>query len=300
MNEIIIQKKEYKGWKNCLEISNGIIDLIVTTDIGPRIIRFGFIGQENEFYEVESDLGSTESKEYKFYGGHRLWHAPEDPKRTLELDNSKVKWAKKKHSLLLEQSTEPWAQIQKGLKITMSPDQAQVSVLHMLTNKGAWSLELSLWALSMMAAGGKEIMPQVKRETGLLPNRMISLWPYTKLNDPRVQWGDKYITLAQDKTASSPFKIGLPNEDEWAAYANHGHLFIKQYTHFSDERYPDFGSSYETYTNDVMLEMETLSPLVLLAPGDSIEHTETWNLYDSMQTPKNEKEIDEIILPLIK
>jgi hypothetical protein len=38
MGEITIRKIEYKGWKNCIEITNGIIDLIATTDVGPRII----------------------------------------------------------------------------------------------------------------------------------------------------------------------------------------------------------------------------------------------------------------------
>ena len=49
-------------------------------------------------------------------------------------------------------------------------------------------------------------------------------------------------------------------------------MFVKYYTHQVNADYPDFGVSFETYTNDVMLELETLSPLTLIEPGASIEH----------------------------
>lgn len=301
MGTIEIKKREYKGWKNCIEVSNGIVELIATTDVGPRIIFFGFPGGKNELCEVEEHIGTTGGDEFKLYGGHRLWHSPEEKPRTYQPDNTKIQWKKKKNGIVLSQETESWTNIKKEIEIVMSPDSSKISMIHRLTNKGAWAVELSVWALTVMAPGGKEILPQNSRETGLLPNRMLSLWPYTKLNDPRVYWGDKYITIHQDETAKTSFKIGLPIEAGWAAYANHGNLFVKQFQHIDDVLYPDYSaSSYETFTNDFMLEMETLSPLVLLEPEETIEHRETWSLFDHVQVPANEDEIDQIILPYIK
>ena len=75
---VILRKISYGGWDNCIQITNGIVDLIVTTDIGPRIIRYGFVGQENEMCEVASTMGLTGGDEWRIYGGHRLWHSPED------------------------------------------------------------------------------------------------------------------------------------------------------------------------------------------------------------------------------
>ncbi|NSW92610.1 MAG: hypothetical protein HPY74_18490 [Firmicutes bacterium] len=300
MGCIKITKKEYKGWKNCIEISNGIVDIIATTDVGPRIIRFGFTGKENEFCEVEGQVGTTGGNEWKIYGGHRLWHSPEHKPRSYEPDNSKIDYWEKENGIVLSQPVEPWAQIKKEIEVSLSPDKPKVFLLHRLTNKGAWPVELAAWALTVMAPGGKEIIPQVTKDTGLLPNRMISLWPYTKLNDHRVYWGEKYITLQHDCNAKGPFKIGLPNEDGWAAYANHGHLFVKQFQHIDGALYPDFGaSSFETYTCDFMTEIETLSPLVVLDPDESVEHTEIWSLYDNVKVPENEEDIDEIILSFI-
>ena len=300
MSKVKVSKKEYKGWKNCIEVTNGIVDLLATTDVGPRLIRFGFCGGKNEFGEFENQVGTTGGEQWKIYGGHRLWHSPENNPRTYCPDNTGIEWKKKKDGIILSQPVEPSTLIKKEMEITMSADKAQVTVLHRLTNKGLWAVELAVWAISVMAAGGIEVVPQNTRDTGLLPNRMLSLWPYTKMNDKRVYWGDKYIILRQDSKAVSPFKFGLPNEAGWAAYANGGNLFVKQYRHIEEAVYPDFSaSSYETYTNDLILEMESLSPLVLLEPDESIEHTETWTLFADIKAPENEKEIDEIVIPLI-
>ncbi len=300
MGNVNIVKKEYKGWKNCIEISNGIVDLVATTDVGPRIIRFGFEGGANEFCEVTDQVGKTGGDKFNLFGGHRLWHSPEGD-RTYMPDNSKIEWKKRKNGISLKQPVEEFTMIQKEMEITMFPDSSDVMVLHRLTNKGAWTVELSLWALSVMATGGKEIVPQTQRDIAYLPNRMLSLWPYAKMNDNRVYWGEKYITLKQDTSAKTAFKFGLPNEDGWAAYANHGNLFVKKFDHFDGALYPDYSaSSYETYTNDFMLEMESLSPLVPLEPGDSIEHVETWSLHKGIKVPETEQDIDKYILPLVK
>jgi hypothetical protein len=51
MNEgsLVIETVEYGGWPNCIRLSNGEIELVATTDVGPRIIRLGFVGGQNLF-----------------------------------------------------------------------------------------------------------------------------------------------------------------------------------------------------------------------------------------------------------
>ena len=85
-----MEKVEYKGWSNCVRLSNDLVDLIATTDVGPRIIRFGFVGGENEFKEYEDMMGQTGGDEWRTYGGHRLWHAPEVQPRTYFPDNAPI------------------------------------------------------------------------------------------------------------------------------------------------------------------------------------------------------------------
>lgn len=295
-----IEKTAYGGWDDCVRLSDGSIELVVTLDVGPRIIRFGFVGKANELCEVKEELGLTGGEAWRLYGGHRLWHGPEDRIRTYRPDNGPVGWEEIPGGVRTIQETETLTGIQKEMEITLAGEGSSAGVLHRLTNRGPETVELSAWAITAMAAGGKEVVPQPRRDTGLLPNRLISLWPYSRLDDPRVRWGTRYVTLRPDPARKAPFKFGLPNEDGWAAYFNRGRLFFKRYRHFPDALYPDFGVSCETYTNGSMLELETLSPLTRLEPGAAVEHKEWWELFEGTTMPSDDEgEIGTALAPFL-
>ena len=59
-----IEKVAYKGWKNCCRIANDDVELIATLDVGPRVIRFGFVGGRNEFKEYDAQLGKRGGKRW--------------------------------------------------------------------------------------------------------------------------------------------------------------------------------------------------------------------------------------------
>jgi len=85
-------KYSWGGWSNCIYISNGEVDLVCTTDVGPRIMRYGFVGQKNLFLEIENDMGKKGGDEFRLYGGARLWHAPEANPRSYCPDNRSVEY----------------------------------------------------------------------------------------------------------------------------------------------------------------------------------------------------------------
>lgn len=293
---INVKKVEFAGWPNCYRIENGIVDLIVTSDVGPRIVRYGFVGGANEMCEVKEQQGNIGGDEWLIYGGHRLWHSPEGKPRSYFPDNFPVYVEILENGIKISQPVETTTGIKKDMEITLHPETSAVSIKHYLTNKGMWDVELAAWALTVMATGGTEIVPQYQLDTDLLPNRMLSLWPYTNMNDHRVTWGKKYILLKQDPECKDAFKFGISNTDGWAAYANHGNLFIKKFTPVEGALYPDYsGSSYETYTIDFMLEMETLSPLVILEPEGTLEHIENWQLFKDVPAPESDSDVDKHI-----
>jgi hypothetical protein len=293
MPEIHVDNISWGGWKNCVRITNNVVDLVVTVDVGPRIIRYGFCGKENEMCEIQSMLGMTGGDEWRMYGGHRLWHSPEAQPRTYEPDNFPVHWEEIPGGIRTVQDAEKRTHIKKEMEIVLSTDGSMVQILHRIVNKGLWPVELSVWSISAMATGGKEVIPFTAQDTGLLPNRNMVIWPYSNLNDPRVKFGEKYIVLTHDPGLPQPFKLGISNENGWAAYFNNNHLFIKHYTHDRSAAYPDFGVSYESYMNDFMLEMETLSPLVLLRPDEHAEHIEKWQLFDNVPVPPDDEALTE-------
>lgn len=297
---VTTEKTAFGGWPNCVRIANDTAELIVTTDIGPRIVRYALLGGQNFMCEVKAQQGKTGGDEWRIYGGHRLWHSPEDMPRSYQPDNMPVKWEQIENGIHVIQDTESYTGIRKELEITLDPISSKVTVLHRLTNEGAWEAELAAWALTVLTTGGVEIVPHTQRDTGMLPNRVLALWPYTHMNDSRVTWGDRYITIKQDANATCPFKIGTSNENGWMAYMLNNQMFLKRYEHFIDGIYPDYNTSFQTYTCDFMLEMETLSPLALLNKGECIEHAETWQIIDNVPLPKTEEQIDSMVDKYIK
>lgn len=301
MAKVDIREISYGGWKNCVWIGNGSADLVVTTDVGPRIIRYGITGKQNQLCEVASESGLTGGDAWRIYGGHRLWHSPESIRRTYEPDNATVAWQEIPNGIRTSQDIEPYSRIKKEMEISLSSEGTSVTVLHRLINRGAWPLELSAWGITALATGGLEVIPFQGSDTGLLPNRSISVWPYTDLSDPRVFFGVRYIFLQHDPAIKQPLKIGIPNERGWAAYFNSGQLYVKHYTHYPHTRYPDLGVSYETYANDYMLEMETLSPLIMVEPDASLEHIERWDLFDHITDPgRDEDRIEQVLRGVLR
>ena len=56
---VTIERIAWGGWPNCYRLSNGEADLIVTSDIGPRIMRYGFAGGQNFFKVFEDQTGKS-------------------------------------------------------------------------------------------------------------------------------------------------------------------------------------------------------------------------------------------------
>ncbi len=285
MEEMMIEQVTFRGWQHCMRLSNGNVDLVVTTDVGPRVVRYGFEGKENVLCEVRDEDGLIGGDTWHTFGGHRLWHGPEANPRTYQPDNEPVPFVNGERSILLKPAVEPATGIQKEMEVSLDVAGTGVTITHRLTNRGLWPVRLAAWAITVMAPGGVEVIPQAQVDTGLLPNRCVALWPYARMDDARVRWGDRFVVLHQDPAAKQPFKLGLTNEAGWAAYFNRHSVFIKRFPFVPREAYPDFGVDYESYTTDFMLEMETLSPLHKLQPGETVEHIESWLLVPDVSYP---------------
>jgi len=301
---MIVERLNYRGWANCYRLSNGIVDLIVTTDVGPRILYCALHDNDNLFFQVDDDIGRNPDDQYRFYGGHRLWHAPEDPQRTYFPDNQTVHYdirSTPNPVFSLVQPAEPTTGVQKEINIQLQKN--QVSVNHLLHNHNLWPIELSAWALTMMASEGTGILPLPTRESqdeNLSPTSSLALWAYTDLSDSRWILGRHYILLRQDPRAQTPQKIGASVPDGWLAYVKHGQLFVKYFDYVAGYTYPDRDCNAEMFTTQRFLELESLSQVYRVEPGGFVEHHERWALHSGAPTPKNDADVTQHILPLIE
>ena len=85
-----IERTDYKGWPNCWPIANSEIELIVTADVGPRVIRFGFNRGQNLFKNFDDQMGKSSEPVFMARGGSRIWIGPEDRIATYAPDNFPV------------------------------------------------------------------------------------------------------------------------------------------------------------------------------------------------------------------
>jgi len=302
--EVNVEKTSYKGWQNCYRVSNGQIELVVTGDVGPRIIRFGFVGGQNLFKEFTEQMGKSGEAAFQPRGGDRVWKSPEDPVASWAPDNVPVAITPTATGLIARAPVEPLTSLQKEVEISMSGSANEVTVTRRITNRSLFPLEFAAWALTMMAPSGLEIVsfpPRGHHPANLEPTNPITMWAYTNLTDPRWKFTRKYMTLRQDPNNSDPQKLGTFSPNTWAAYLLHGEVFIKRASADPSKTYPDFGCSLETFTNNDFVEIETLSPITKVAPGQTVENMEHWSLHRNITLPAiTDDAIDAIILPLVE
>jgi hypothetical protein len=269
--------------QECIELGNDSLSLLITRSVGPRIISLRSNQGENLFAEIpDQTLECPGVGVLNLLGGHRLWHAPEDPRRTYLPDDNPVEVSETPGGVRVDQPVEPISGIAKSLTISLSDQESVVVIDHVLENHCAWTVELAPWAITQLKKGGFAILPQPTQAAdpyGVLPNRLISLWPYTDITNPHISWRNEYIFI-HALMERGALKLGFPNPTGWLAYWVDNTLFVKYAEYQQTAEYYDFGSSSECYCNPYFLELETLGPRKRLEPGERVMHREIWKLFD--------------------
>lgn len=301
----------YKNFGKCLKIDNGVVTLLITVDVGPRVIYYSLNGKENVFNEdIERSTVRDSEELHKFfdtnenwyiYGGHRLWSSPESWPDSYTPDNSPVEYEILGSSVELRPAPRTKVGEQHIMTVTVDENSSKVTVTHKIVNISDHELKLAPWAMTVAEKGGVEIIPQCRRQTGLLSNRRMVIWEYTDVNDERFYMSNKYMTLRQTDKESS-FKVGVNNEDGWCAYINKGQAFKKSFSFDENAVYPDYDVNFETFTNQFIVEIETLGKLETLKPGGAAVHNEVWELFpcDESFDCRSDESIEKFVSTYLK
>lgn len=290
-----IEEQDYKGTK-CLIIRNTIVELRISLLFGPRILFYGFVGGQNFFHVFDEQITSNTKDTWHIYGGHRLWLAPEHLVRSYYPDNHPIEYKCEGNTISLIAPVEKYGQIQKIIDIRLEEESTRVVLNHRIVNCNAWNIEFSAWALSVMRAGGRAIIPHEEyrpHPEACAPARPLVLWHFTAMDDPRFQWGRRYIQLSQDNAYENKLKIGVLNTKGQEAYVLGDEVFIKEHSYIAGATYPDMGCNAEFFTMPHFLEVESLSPLRCIEPDGELCHKETWQL-KKMSVSFDEDDIDTV------
>lgn len=291
------------GLPNCYRLSNGTVDLVVTTDVGPRVLFYGFSGGENVFGEVPDLVTATEWGDWRPLGGHRLWVAPEEMPRAYAPDDLPVTYELVGPLAIRLIAPVDRAGFAKEMKVELAVTGTAVTVHHRIINRTAALVEIAAWALTVMRSGGETVLPLApyrSHDDYLLPAEPVVRWHFTDLSDPRWTFGKRYLRLRTDETRLEPQKLGMLCKQGWSAYHRAGTLFLKRFDYREGAPYPDYGCNAETYTAGSFIEVESLSPLTPLRPGESVEQVERWQLFRNVHVGDTEATLEAALQTLLR
>lgn len=301
------EEVDYGYFGRCLKIANEQSEMLVTVDIGPRIISYKLKDEENIMCEDIKENSTMEGgafadvfgdRKWYIYGGHRLWFSPEHNPKSYYPDNDKVKYEITGNKVVFTPQQQTETEMQFVMEIVFDENDAKAEVNHIITNMGENDIKISPWAMTVVDENSLAILPQSSKDTGLLSNRNLSLWAYTDLYDDRLFIGNKYITVKQDSDCENNLKVGFNNEDGWLAMINKNQLFIKKFEYSENAEYPDNHCNCECFTNFFMMEIESLGQLKALSTGENVSHIEKWELYNCSSSfdRRNENEVAEFVM----
>lgn len=286
----------YMDLPDCLKLSNGSVELIATTGVGPRILRYGYIGGENLLGEFPENAVTTALGEWKPYGGHRLWVWPEVFPATYAPDNSPIDYKVEGDlGVVLRQPVDA-AGMRKEIRVSLSASGTAVKLEQTIANHNLWPIDIAPWAITVVQAG-TAVIPRVpfrSHDEYVAATQPLALCAFTDLQDPRFTLGLPYILLRADPKLKHAQKIGLRNKQGWCAHLIDRTMFVKRFSHDESAEYPDYGVNNEIYVEGSFMEVELLGPRRSVSTGESLSLTEEWHLFEDMDVSSQETDISRL------
>lgn len=263
-----------------VDIANDALALQVTTAFGPRIISCIPTGGEN-LMAVLPDLRLDWQPDAPFHlrGGHRLWVAPEEPRRTYTPDDDAVIVANRGGSIDFTTPATATCPLTRTITVTLAAQRAAATIEHTVRNVGPSDTTAAPWAITMLRGEGTAYLPLRGPTTDeFQAERTLVLWPYSSLADPLVEVSDGAVVVRGNRTSAT--KWGTSGAAGHCFYVLDDHALVKRIDWDAAGQYADHGAALQCYANADFCELETLGPLVRLALGDTTRHIEYWEIHE--------------------
>lgn len=284
MRRISIEKSAFCGWENCVELVYDDLRLVVPLSIGPRILFFGKTGGENLLKVLERDQGKTGGYDYRLYGGHRLWNAPEDPRFSYLPENEPIHFLPDVDGACeFYKEAQALAGLEKRICIEgiCQGGHPGFRLTHTLINRNITAQQVSPWAITAFISGGQALMPLASRPAQPLCSQYsLAFWSYSRFDDPSLSYCGEFLRVDSTRRVVPKQKLGTFAVQPWLAYLLGRQLvFI-----YSDVRTSkseiDEGANIQLYYDPSLLELEFLGEERLLETGEGVDLVENWFCVD--------------------
>lgn len=289
-----------EAFGRCIRITNGIITCEVAVEFGPRMIWLGFSDGQNilftdpeKKYAVQSDFTKaafgSQAKRY-LYGGHRVHLSPETLPQASYPDNAPVVYTILSEGVSFAAPLPKQEGIQLSFEVIMSDSASNLMVVHSAKNCSKEAQTFGLAATTLLKGCGTAVLPLNRDQESYLPNRFFAFWPETDVHDKRICYGNRFLTVRHDPGNRLPLRLGTNDAPGWSAYANERVILAKRFLYNPQAAYPDSGSSCEVRMTADFAELQSMSPLYRVEPGERIKHVENISLFLPDRTPDFSKE----------
>ncbi len=283
-------------------LSNNVAELIVSPVIG-RISSYRLKTGNNVLWKGQKwspEDQKTAKKHWNNYGGCRLWGLPEGKPRLMTLGRwapadiyiDGLPWQVTKRNnlrIVMQSLVSPETGLRATRDITLSASGSEVIIHDTLTRCLNIECPVHIWSIAQV---------KIPRYV-LLNTRKWRHWKYRLMTGrdkmrrqnkvKEYSTGSVLYCKPLDKGCSKLGSCG-----DWLAAVYDNTVFVNYTTLYPKAFYID-GLNCEVYVEPgKMLEMETLSPLKMLRPGESLKSTTVWKLL-----PINSKNSTENIIRMI-
>lgn len=271
-----IKKINYAGWDDCVYLSNGVFEAVVSTQVGPRILRYSRVGGPNLFYLDQYAAGMTEElKVWRLYGG-RTFDFMIDGKKILQPENAPVGVRLEASSMHFDPMPMGDTGISKQISIRMCR-RGGLEIKQTLLNTSDAPIAVTAAATTNLIPGGVAALPADK---GALRT------PHEDADLRRTHFGTELCLVNQDMVKGGEFALDFAARERWCGYFNLGYLFI-----ITTPPEDTFGNvNVSVAGTPERMSLTTYSSPVTLAPGESHTHTEVYNIFIEKATPVTEEE----------
>jgi hypothetical protein len=236
-------------------------EMVVGVSAGPRILSLRRGGGPNLLYHDTTDFSVGA---WRLHGGHRFTVAPEG-EGTYAPDNAPCAVETRGQELCVAGAPGKNGH-RRVLVISAATDGAGFDVRHVLENHGERPWRGALWGITCVPHAGIVVAPRTQARVRFWPGADYAHW----------QVAPGHIAMTPNGARG---KGGWHSDAGWLASLQPEATFV---IHCPDtppaHQCVDEGCNLEVFTCADYLELETLSGIVSLAPGEHTTHLQRWRL----------------------
>lgn len=273
---LAIERTAFGRWGDAYRITLGDAEMIVVTEMGPRILSLTAGGGPNLLF-VDDDLTvsrPTGDDMWFIYGGHRVWVSPES-EASYAPDNTPCHVEVSESGIDVLAAVDPYSRLQK--RLTIGACGRRFVVTSAIRNRGDALFLGAAWAVTCVVPAGVIAFPW--GSGGCWDLKSITYW--NRWMEHRSDVTSTQWTPGPDLFRVTPTgeegKVGTNSPEGWVAICRDDATFAKSRA-WAPGDYPDGGCSLEVYTCEQFVELESLSPLQYLYPGTEVAQEELWTV----------------------